>query len=87
MTGNSWSRTLAAHVCSACRSSDMVAARVPQGSASKDLQWGAYFDNPGEFYDNRVSKTNPKGPDFVSKDRCVGRKLSPNADKDSARRT
>ena len=41
-----------------------------QGSASKDVQWVAYFDNPGGFYDNRASKTNPRGPDFVAKDRC-----------------
>ena len=42
-----------------------------QGQAQKDLQWEAYFANPGGYYDNRENKRNPKAPDFKSKDGCA----------------
>ena len=43
-----------------------------QGAAARDLQWEAYFANPGGYYDNRTNKTNPKAPDFKSKaDGCA----------------
>ncbi|KAK7260305.1 hypothetical protein RIF29_26251 [Crotalaria pallida] len=30
--------------------------------------WNAFFANPGEWWDNRKNKKNPKGPDFKHKD-------------------
>ncbi len=41
---------------------------VTQGSNSKkDQAWRDYFANPSDYYDNRVDKRNPKGPDFKHK--------------------
>lgn len=37
------------------------------GNSKKDAAWRDYFANPGNYYDNRVDKRNPAGPDFKSK--------------------
>ncbi|XP_061338137.1 protein OSB2, chloroplastic-like [Gastrolobium bilobum] len=37
------------------------------GSSVVEL-WQAFFANPGEWWDNRKNKRNPKGPDFKHKD-------------------
>lgn len=37
------------------------------GSNSKDALWEDLQNNPKNWYDNRVDKKNPKGPDFKQK--------------------
>ena len=37
------------------------------GNTKKDAAWRDYFANPGAYYDNRVDKQNPNGPDFKHK--------------------
>ncbi|KAL2323495.1 hypothetical protein Fmac_027874 [Flemingia macrophylla] len=51
--------------------SDFAAAgskKVSNGSGSVVELWQAFFANPGEWWDNRNTKRNPKGPDFKHKD-------------------
>ena len=52
-----------------------------QGAAGLDLQWEAYFQNPGAYYDNRLTKPGPSSPDFKTKDRCGSPTLSPEREK------
>ena len=43
-----------------------------QGVGPADIRWEQYFEDPSQWWDNRATKRNPKGPDFVSKnDRWV----------------
>eukprot|EP00250_Pteridium_aquilinum_P006014 c16010_g1_i1 orf=173-1327(+) len=39
----------------------------PGEMSSLDDQWKDYFENPFDYWDNRVGKKNPKGPDFKHK--------------------
>lgn len=57
-------------------SADSATPPVPQGAAGLDLQWEAYFQNPGAYYDNRLTKPGPSSPDFKTKDRCGSPTLS-----------
>ncbi|KAK7270302.1 hypothetical protein RIF29_23349 [Crotalaria pallida] len=40
----------------------------PNNTGSTVELWNAFFANPGEWWDNRKNKKNPKGPDFKHKD-------------------
>ncbi|KAK7393477.1 hypothetical protein VNO78_22034 [Psophocarpus tetragonolobus] len=42
--------------------------KVVNGTASVVELWQAFFANPGEWWDNRNKKRNPKAPDFKHKD-------------------
>lgn len=37
------------------------------GNGKKDAAWQAFFADPSAYYDNRVNKRNPNGPDFKHK--------------------
>ena len=37
-------------------------------AAEKDALWRRYFAEPGAFYDNRATKSNPRAPDFKAKE-------------------
>ena len=32
-----------------------------------DNKWQQYFENPGNYFDNRFDKRNPRSPDFKHK--------------------
>ncbi|XP_052730635.1 LOW QUALITY PROTEIN: protein OSB3, chloroplastic/mitochondrial [Vigna angularis] len=42
--------------------------KVSSGTGSVVELWQAFFANPGEWWDNRMTKRNPKAPDFKHKD-------------------
>ncbi|ESW16682.1 hypothetical protein PHAVU_007G176800 [Phaseolus vulgaris] len=48
--------------------SDGSGRKVISGSGSVVELWQAFFANPGEWWDNRMTKRNPKAPDFKHKD-------------------
>ncbi|MEW5307983.1 MAG: hypothetical protein WDW36_010349 [Sanguina aurantia] len=45
----------------------MPASQSTQRGVGKDALWEAVFATPGEYFDNRESKLNPKAPDFKHK--------------------
>ncbi|XP_047177862.1 protein OSB2, chloroplastic-like [Vigna umbellata] len=48
--------------------SDGSGRKVSSGTGSVVELWQAFFANPGEWWDNRMTKRNPKAPDFKHKD-------------------
>ena len=40
-----------------------------QSSSPEEQLWIEYFNDPSQWFDNRVDKKNPKGPDFRHKSR------------------
>ncbi|XP_027934755.1 protein OSB1, mitochondrial-like [Vigna unguiculata] len=48
--------------------SDGNGRKVSSGTGSVVELWQAFFANPGEWWDNRMTKRNPKAPDFKHKD-------------------
>lgn len=52
----------------AARGGKPAAAKPAQGDSNdKVAQWQDVIDNPNHWFDNRVGKKNPKGPDFKGK--------------------
>ena len=47
-----------------------LAAQSAQSSAEE--KWTLVRTNPGLWWDNRVNKRNPRGPDYSLKDKSVG---------------
>lgn len=44
----------------------------PTQFLSIEDQWKDYFQNPSDYWDNRIGKKNPRGPDFKHKSTGIG---------------